>query len=346
MPAQGISRMIMLGRLLEKSKGNANEGTMKPLSTISTPDLNHLIAVLDVQVLALAECLVSPGYNLAMRGHASPGIHYVLEGTGLMHFRNDPPVKVKPHTLVIVPPNCPFRLEVFKGDGRPGTTEAVNGADNMRLVDSIYRFTAGDAGPKTVWICGFFKTLYGSSMDLFETLSAPIVENFSAGDQLDAKLKIAMAELMSQEIGSGAMTGALLKQVIVALVRKSLSSMNVWVERFSMLSDPRIAHAFADMVAQPGKAHTIYTLAETACLSRSAFMVRFTNVMGRSPMMVLRDLRMRQAATDLAAGNMSIDHVVRNTGYASRSSFARAFKQAYGVDPSSYRESTQARKAA
>lgn len=320
---------------------------MKSISKISTPDLNHLIGVLDVQVVAMSECLVSPGYNLVMRGHECPGLHYVLEGTGLMYLRHDPPIKVEPHTLIIVPPNCPFRLEVFKGDEQHGTTTAVIGADNVKLIDSIYRFTAGDiAGPKTVLICGFFKTLYGSSMDLFESLAAPIVETFCAGDQLDTKLKAAMAELMSQEIGSGAMTGALLKQVVVALVRKSLCSMNVWVERFSMLSDPQIAHAFADMVAQPGKAHTIYTLAETACLSRSAFMVRFTAAIGRSPMMVLRDLRMRQAAADLAAGNMSIDHIIRNTGYASRSSFARAFKQAYGVDPSGYRESTHSSKAA
>lgn len=319
---------------------------MKSVSKISAPDLNRLIAVLDVQVVTLAECLVSPGYSLVTGGHESPGIHYVLEGTGLMYLRNEPPLKVEPHTLVIVPPNCPFRLEVLKGDEQPGTTEAVNAADNVKLIDSIYRVKVGEAGPKIIMICGYFKTLYGSSMDLFETLSAPIVENFSAGDHLDTRLKMAMAELISQEIGSGAMTGALLKQVIVALVRKSLSSMNVWVERFSMLSDPQIAHAFADMAAQPGKAHTIHTLAETACLSRSAFMARFTNAIGRSPMLVLRDLRMRQAATDLASGNMSIDHVIRNAGYASRSSFTRAFKQAYGVDPSSYRESTQASKAA
>jgi AraC family transcriptional activator of mtrCDE len=176
-------------------------------------------------------------------------------------------------------------------------------------------------------------------MELFETLSAPIVETFCAGDQLDVKLKSAMAELAAQEIGCGAMTGALLKQVIVALVRKSLSSMNGWVERFSMLSDPHIARAFAAMVAQPGKAHTIHTLAEAACLSRSAFMARFTSAVGRSPMAVLREVRMRQAAADLEAGNMSIDQVIRNTGYASRSSFVRAFRQAYGMDPSGYRAS-------
>jgi AraC family transcriptional activator of mtrCDE len=318
---------------------------MKSVSKISPADLNRLMSALDVQPVTLAECLVSPGYKLVMGGHACPGIHYVLEGTGLIYLRNDPPVKVEPHTLVIVPPDCPFQLEVLKGEEQPGATEAVKGADNMAIVDSVYRFTAGDVGPKTVLICGYFKTLYGASTDLFDTLAVPIVEKFCVDDQLDIKLKSAMAELIAQEIGCGAMSGALLKQVIVALVRKSLISMNVWVERFVMLSDPQIAHAFADMVAHPGKAHTIQTLAETACLSRSAFMARFTDVVGRSPMTVLRDLRMRQAAADLAAGNMSIDHVIRSSGYASRSSFARAFKQAYGIDPSGYRESILAGKS-
>lgn len=319
---------------------------MKSLPKISLTDLNGLINILDVQVVALSECLVSPGYNLVMGGHEAPGLHYVLEGSGLMYLRNDPPIKVEPHTLIVVPPNCAFRLEVLREDTPPNQTQSVNGRDTLKLVDSVHRFTAGDDGPRTVLICGFFRTLYGSSMDLFETLSAPIIETFGAEDQLDLKLKVAMSELVSQEVGSGAMSGALLKQVIVALVRRSLGSMNVWVERFSMLSDPQIAKAFADMVAQPGKDHTIFTLAETACLSRSAFMARFTNAIGRAPMMVLRDLRMRQAAAQLAAGSMSIDHVIRNAGYASRSSFARAFKQAYGVDPSSYRETLQTPRAA
>jgi AraC family transcriptional activator of mtrCDE len=48
---------------------------------------------------------------------------------------------------------------------------------------------------------------------------------------------------------------------------------------------------------------------------------------------------MRQAAADLAAGSLPLDQVIRNTGYASRSSFSKAFKQAYGVDPSAYRDS-------
>jgi AraC family transcriptional activator of mtrCDE len=54
-------------------------------------------------------------------------------------------------------------------------------------------------------------------------------------------------------------------------------------------------------------------------------------------MVVLRDLRMRQAAIDLTTTTMPVDVIARNAGYESRSSFVRAFRQAYERDPSDYR---------
>jgi AraC family transcriptional activator of mtrCDE len=66
-------------------------------------------------------------------------------------------------------------------------------------------------------------------------------------------------------------------------------------------------------------------------------MARFASVMGRSPMIVLRDLRMRRAAQTLEVSSLSVGQVAHEGGYASRSSFVRAFREAYGVDPSEYR---------
>jgi transcriptional regulator GlxA family with amidase domain len=137
------------------------------------------------------------------------------------------------------------------------------------------------------------------------------------------------------------MSAALLKQVIVLLLRRSLVSMNAWVERFSVLGDPLVARAFAAMAMRPGDEHSLQTLADVACLSRSAFVARFTGAVGKPPMQVLRELRLRLAMSQLKGSSVGIEHVARNAGYASRSSFIKAFRKSYGMDPSEVRRRPQ-----
>jgi AraC family transcriptional activator of mtrCDE len=104
-----------------------------------------------------------------------------------------------------------------------------------------------------------------------------------------------------------------------------------------MLRDPQVARAFSIMAADPGAPHAVHRLARSVGLSRSAFMARFTEVTGQSPMRILRGLRMRQAAQQLRSTSFSIEEIVRSVGYESRSSFVRAFRQTYGRDPSDFR---------
>jgi len=315
--------------------------TTRQTLRISASDLDELLTTLEVRFVALTECLVSPGHMLQMGGADAPGIHYNIFGRGWMFVRNDPPIELKPHTLIIVPPNAPFRMEVAAAGKSSAHLRAVDGRLQTAGPDGVRRVVAGEGTPEIILICGFFHAAYGSSTDLFAALSTPIVEEFDASDRLDHALKAALAELISQEAGAGAMSSALLKQVIVALLRRSLQSANHWAERFSMLSDRQIARAFAAMAAHPGAAHTTQSLADLAHLSRSAFMSRFTDTVGRPPMIVLRDLRMRQAAQQLKNGTFSVDQVARNAGYESRSSFVRAFRKVYDTDPSHYRIETK-----
>lgn len=130
-----------------------------------------------------------------------------------------------------------------------------------------------------------------------------------------------------------ALSSALLKQVLVKLFRRSLSSRNLWVERFAAVGDPQIALAFTEMTAKPGIPHSVQSLSRTVGLSRSVFMARFTAGYGSPPMTVLRQLRMRHAAFLPATGDRSIDQICREVGYASRSSFFRAFHRSHGNSP-------------
>jgi AraC family transcriptional activator of mtrCDE len=237
------------------------------LATPSSPrasqkNLDELMTLLEIHVIALSECLVSPGFVLELDGNAAPGIHYMLSGQGKLHIRGAAPVDLTPHTLLIVPPNQPLRLEVpgEKADVAPTT---VVGREHRKVVDSINRFRAGDQEPVTVMICGYFNATYGASINLFQTLGAPIVEHFDVSDRLDVYLKTAFEELVAQEVGAGAMSGALLKQVIVALVRRSLRSNALWMERFALLGDPQIGKAFATVWRGPPR-HTRWRASRNA----------------------------------------------------------------------------------
>jgi AraC family transcriptional activator of mtrCDE len=304
----------------------------------SRSDLGTLMAMLEVDVISLTECLVSRNRQLSFPASETAGIHYNLDGIGQMRVGTGPPIPLNPHTLVITPPRQSFRIDAASGQGvtsRTGVLEAQRKSGDGS--GTVNRISAGGSDPEVIMICGYFRASYGSTIDLFATLAAPIVERFDATDQLGYRLEAALAELADRQVGMEAMATALLKQVLITLLRRSLSSGDLRLQQFSILSDPQVTRAFARMAADPGALHSVTTLSETAGLSRSAFMARFASAVGCSPMVALRQLRMRQASSLLTANVLSIERIAHAVGYASRSSFSRAFRRAFGNDPAEYR---------
>ena len=331
--SKGVPKQALVGR-------NASSPAGHPVK-LSTTDLNNLMQALDIDVVALTELLVPSGHRVQFGTIDVPGIHYNLSGVGRMSINGGPETPLSPHLLIIVPPNTPFMIEVDGGNGPP----KLISRDCWTRQDGILRVAVPDGQPEIVQICGFFNASFGQSVRLFGELREPVIEQFEPADKIDLKLREAINELLQQEVGVGAMTASLLKQIVVSLVRRSIRSSRRWTERFSILADKQVTRAFADMVARPGAAHSVQSLAHSAGLSRSAFMARFSAIFGRSPMVILRDLRMRQAAIDLTTTTMSIDVVAQNAGYESRSSFVRAFRKAHERDPSDYRQMTKDGKA-
>jgi len=326
----------------ESGQGERTESMIAAsASKLSTADLNTLMRALEIEVIALTEMLIPSGHRAEMGTIDAPAIHYTVSGRGRISIGNGPSMPLEPHLLIIKPPNTPFAIEV---DGAGGPKRLIS-RDCWKQHDGVLRIGMPAEQPEVIQICGFFNASFGPSVGLFRELREPVVEKFEPTDRIDLKLREAIEELCAQEIGMGAMTASLLKQVIVALVRRSMKSSRSWTERFSVLADRQITRAFADMVARPGAAHTVQSLAQSAGLSRSAFMARFSEIFGRSPMAVVRDLRMRQAALDLTTTSAPVEVVAYNAGYQSRSSFVRAFRNAYDVDPSEYRQSAKTDEA-
>jgi AraC-like DNA-binding protein len=72
-------------------------------------------------------------------------------------------------------------------------------------------------------------------------------------------------------------------------------------------------------------------------MSRSAFAVRFKELMGETPLEYLTRWRVYQAARLLREGDKKLIDVAHSIGYDSDGAFNKAFKRIMGATPGDYR---------
>ena len=104
------------------------------------------------------------------------------------------------------------------------------------------------------------------------------------------------------------------------------------------LKDRALSSALAQIHRDPRRAWTVPELAAHACLSRSAFAERFSQLLGEPPLTYLTRHRMRLAARHLGNTALTVGKVAELVGYASEAAFSQAFKRAHGVSPSGWRQ--------
>jgi AraC-like DNA-binding protein len=96
-------------------------------------------------------------------------------------------------------------------------------------------------------------------------------------------------------------------------------------------SDIKLQKALLAMIEAPEKPWRVETMAREATMSRTAFAVRFKEVLGQTPLNYLTALRIQHAMTLLAATpQQTIDSVARDVGYADESALRRAYERAVG----------------
>jgi AraC family transcriptional activator of mtrCDE len=216
----------------------SHHGAMHVPPWLSIEALNRLVSTMDVQVIALSECVVGPGFSLDLNGVDTPSFHYIRQGHGRLYTPNEMPAQIGPQTLIIVPPHCPFRFELAPPP--PSGPESAQGSCSPNRTETT-----------VFMLCGTFRSLYSNSIDLFDTLQVPIVEKFSKDDGLELKLQLALTDLISSEVCSDVLVSTAIKQVLVTLIRRSVLSLKGWTRRFVALSVAE--HKFARAQANSRK---------------------------------------------------------------------------------------------
>ena len=302
---------------------------------MADPLLDRLLVTLDVAVEAFAICEVKRGFRLIFDALDAIVVHYVLQGELTLITAAGDPIVCRPGSVIVVPPGLSQSLAA---DADAATDVAAGDHCSMER-DGMLLFDAagGDAGDLRV-VCGTIMASISGSFGLVDKVRQPIAGDLSDLVIVRDAFAVMLEEIAAPEMGTRAVTGALMKVCLVALFRRTLLRDGSAAIILNHFQDPRLGRAVAAVLDKPAGHHSVATLGAVAGMSRSVFARDFTAAFAMSPMEFVGKTRLHHAAELLRSTNLPIKVVAASIGFQSRSHFSRAFRNAYGSDPSKFRK--------
>lgn len=294
--------------------------------------LDRLLEGLDVGVSPFAICEVREAASLVMEDARTASLHYVLSGEGVARTAAGTRVSLTPHTVMIAPPGTSIVVSCGEKGGANLPAPRCE-----PLPGGWQRMVVGDGKPGLILACGAVQATHQATTGLFDYLRAPLVERVADDPAFRDPFHRLLDELAAPRPGTRALAETLLKQCLIALLRRHAEGGECRVAWLAALAQPQLKLALSAMLDRPGEAHTLEGLAGLAGMSRAVFAERFKEAFDRTAMDFLKEVRLRRAAHLLSATDLPVKTVAARVGFASRSYFSRAFKAFTGHDPAGYR---------
>ena len=295
--------------------------------------LDRLLTTLAVRLHAFSVCEIGQGRRLAFPSFEAITVHYVLKGSGVLRVGGGAWLPFGPQSVIIVP----ARQTHVLGDAAP-IADVVQAEDHCSLLgDGRVRFATGEDRAETLLVCGAISASYGGGLGLFGLLRKPMIEDGSTHPVLEIAFELMLAEVASPSLGTQAMTEALMKQCFITLLRQHLLRDRSGSPLFEALHHPRLARAVLAVIEAPAAPHTVKSLASHAGMSRASFAEHFSRAFRQGPIDFVQKVRLRVAARLLTTTDLPLKVIAQSVGYAGSAPFSRAFRVAYGADPTTYR---------
>jgi AraC-like DNA-binding protein len=297
--------------------------------------LDRLLATLDVQVHAFAALEIAAGTRLMFAPMNLIVVHHVLRGRGTLEVGGASRAPIAQGSIAIIPPGRPQALVA----GEEAVRDVVAEENCSMLVDALLRFDAADGGTGDLRVmCATVTASYSGSFGLFDSLAGPILDDVSDLAPVRSAYETLEAERNAPDIGTQALTAALMKQCLILLIRRHLHRGSASSPFFASLADTRLGSAITLILEKPGAQLSLAELAAAAGMSRTAFTRAFADAFGQTPMDFVQKTRLHRAAQLLAFTQLPVKVVAASVGFASRSHFSHAFRRAYNADPTAYRK--------
>ena len=199
----------------------------------------------------------------------------------------------------------------------------------------------GGGGAPTIISFGWFKFCATSLKPLGRVLPPLIVARSDETRTLALRATMTMlaSEMANPAPGSGLVAQRLVDILFVQCLRAHFESRSGACNKGLLRAffDPKIGVALKMMHQKLDAAWTVEKLASACGMSRSAFALRFKEMVGETPLDYLTTWRMQKAATLLQKSDNKVVDVARSVGYDSHATFSKAFKRVVHVAPSEFR---------
>ena len=299
---------------------------------MSKASLNNLLELLDVSVEAFAMCEIGDGCGLTVPPMDKIVVHYVLSGAGGIECEHGV-FPIFAGDVAVIPKQLAKQI-----NGRGPVTTVTGVESSCPLVPGVVKFRACESGgPGLVLGCASVSADLGEGLGLFDHLRQPMIER-AEDATLPLLFDAILGELGRAGIGTKPMVEAMMKQILIVLLRNHLKRVGLHSPLYLPLMNPQLGRALNAMHARPQEAHCVNTLAELAGMSRSRFTHHFSTTYGASPMEYLQSVRLKAGARLLRGSCMPVKSIAAAVGFASRSHFSRAFRARFGADPTAFRE--------
>lgn len=303
------------------------------------PELDKLLADLNVRVEAVAQCELAHGVTLAFDPMNEIVAHHVIRGDGVLEVQDGAPIAFGCGSMLLIPPGRTKRISAGRIFANRAASIVLSARDHCAVgSNGLSRINGTTGGPSHLTIlCSSLSADFGS-FAVLDHLSTPLIDDMSDDPAVRVAFEAMLREQSESDICTRALLGALMKQCLLLFIRRRIDS-NTWPLAMA-LRDERIARALSAIHENSGKILRVRDLAARAGMSRSAFAKRFLEAVHVTPMEFARRARIERAANLLRTTDLPIKAVAARVGYASRSQFCRAFCGTFGVHPTAYRNSS------
>lgn len=261
--------------------------------------------------------------------------HVIVEGSALVFLHGNEVCRLNPGDLLLLPSNARHVIA-----SAPGLVPVR--ADSLPMTigeDGMIRMSAGGDGPTTTVLCGFMASNAGPNplLDNMPTTLKISIPEISTQRWIEATAGLVARELAAGRAGAGAMMSQLCELLMIEALRAHLADSHQPDGWLAGMANPRLARALARVHADLASPPAVTELAEIAGMSRSAFVERFTEIMGQGPRAYVLAQRIETASLLLRETGLGLAEIAHRVGYEAPESFSRAFKRATGKSPAEWR---------